>query len=393
MERRQFIQLSTAGSLLAGTLPTSAQDPDPEPSLAHGHPVTMAPRIDGMDIVWRINGLAKGYVEFGLDKNLGQIARNDGWGLIPAGTELIKVRLNQLQPGTTYHYRTVTESFDTKTPGTERGELRTFRTLSATAEHTTFSVWNDTHKHNDTIAKLAALTPPSDFLIWNGDISNDWNKDGELAESILTPGAGVDFTAQSPLLALRGNHDLRGTLAYQFEETVATPDGKPWCAFRSGPVAVICMDTGEDKPDDHPYLFGRAACEPMRREQAAWLEQVIERPEIKSAPYRLMFCHIPLRWTHEDAKTSYDHFSKRSRNLWHHSLVKWGAQLVISGHTHRDAYLEANKDFPYAQLVGGGPKMPQARLITGSADPKGLTITMTNMDSQQTRNLSFKPLS
>ncbi len=396
MDRRKFIHLSAAGSVIGAATTSTAQDkaakPDNPTTLAVGHPAVMAPRTDGVEIIWRVSGLAKGYIEYGTTKELGSVARSDGWGLRPAGKEVIKVRLDGLKAGTTYHYRVVTEDFDRKTPKKEIGQLRSFRTLSATAESTSFSVWNDTHKHNDTIKKLAAITPASDFLLWNGDICNDWYKEGEVAENILTPAGGLDFTAKSPLLILRGNHDVRGTLAHQVEDFTASPSGKPWYAFRSGPVAFICMDTGEDKPDDNPYLFGRVACEPMRKEEAEWLERVVEQPEIKNAPYRVVFCHIPLRWIDEATKHSYDHFSKRSRDLWHDSLVKWGAQVIISGHTHRDAQIEANNEFPYAQLVGGGPKMPQARLITGKADTRQLTLNVIDMNGKNTRKLSFKPL-
>lgn len=395
MDRRKFIQISTAGSVLgaaAHAAENSTKATENKPSLAQGYPTVMAPRTDGVEILWRVNGLAKGYVEYGETKDLGNKASNDGWGLRPAGKEVIRVKINDLEPGTTYHYRVVTESFSRKKPVVEKGAIRTFKTLSANAPSTIFSVWNDTHKHNDTIKKLASLTPESDFLLWNGDICNDWYREGEVASTLLTPANGVDFTAKQPLMLIRGNHDVRGTLAYQVEDYAATPSGKPWYAFRSGPVAAICLDTGEDKPDDHPYLFGRVACEPMRREQAAWLEKVIQQPEIKNAPYRIVYCHIPLRWIDEVTKHSYDHFSRRSRNLWHDSLVKWGAQVVISGHTHRDNYIQPNKDFPYAQLVGGGPKMSQSRLIVGKADAKALILSVNDMTGKATHTHTFKPI-
>lgn len=393
MDRRKFIQISTAGTAFGSVTTSSGKDKPATPtSLSTGHPAVMAPRTDGVEILWRVNGLAKGYIEFGTTQKLGNTARNDGWGLLPAGNEVIRVRLDGLKPGTTYHYRTVTESFDPKNPKRETSTFRTFRTLSSEATTSSFTVWNDTHKHNDTISKLNALTPASDFLLWNGDISNDWYRDGEVASTLLTPGRGVDFTAKHPLVFVRGNHDLRGTLAYQVKDFSATPGGKPWCAFRSGPIAVICMDTGEDKPDNNRHLLGRVACEPMRHEQAEWLKQAIEQPEIKNAPYRLMFCHIPLRWTDEATDYGYDWFSKRSRDLWHNSLIKWGTQLVISGHTHNDAYLKPNKHFPYAQLVGGGPKMRQARLIHGKANAQQLLITMLDMNGKKTRQHTITPL-
>jgi len=391
MERRSFLQISAAGSLIGSTAARTDDPTTPAPSKV-GLPVAMAPRHDGIEIIWRTTELARGYVEFGPTPELGSIKRDDGWGLRPSGGESIRVRLDDLKPGTTYHYRAITESMDKKAPTRIVSDVRSFRTLDPKNSATRFAVWNDTHKHDDTIKKLADLTPESDFLLWNGDICNDWYRAGEVADTILQPGGGVDHSAGHPLLLVRGNHDVRGTLAHQVEQHAPMPEGKPWFALRSGPVAAICLDTGEDKPDDHPYLFGRAASEPMRQAQAEWLEQIISRPEFRDAPYRIVFCHIPLRWTDETTDHGYDWYSKRSRDLWHDSLVKWGAQMVISGHTHREAHIQSSADFPYQQLVGGGPKMTQARLITGAADAESLILEVRDMDAKVTRSITLKPM-
>ena len=106
----------------------------------------------------------------------------------------------------------------------------------------------------------------------------------------------------------------------------------------------------------------------------------------------MVFCHIPLRWTNEKTPRSYDSFSLRSRKLWHDALVKWRTQIVISGHMHQDAFMEPSADFSYAQLVGGGPKMPTARLITGTADPKEMVLSMQDMTGKETRRHVFGPL-
>lgn len=393
MERRHFIGLSAVGSVLGSTIGAfGAEDEKAVDGMAVGHPVVMGPREDGVEIVWRVSGLAKGAVEYGKTKELGQVARNDGWGLCPTGKQVLKVRIDGLEAGVEYFYRVVTEETKNKGAKKELGAVRRFRTLDGGKGSTKFTVWNDTHQQAATIEKLHGMTKGGDFLLWNGDVSNDFYREGQVAKTILTPGDGVDFTRDQPLVFLRGNHDLRGPLAYEVEETVATASGKPWCAFRSGPVAFICMDTGEDKDDDHPNLFGRVACEPMRAEQAEWLAKVIEEPGIKDAPYRVLVCHIPLRWFNEDEVRPYDSFSRRSRDLWHDSLVKWGAQIVVSGHTHRDAFIEASEGFPYAQLVGGGPRMGQARLIEGAADAERLKFTMTDMEGKVVRDIGFKPI-
>ena len=178
---------------------------------------------------------------------------------------------------------------------------------------------------------------------------------------------------------------------------VATPTGRPFYAFRSGPIAAICLHTGEDKPDSHPSFRGRVAFDALRREQAKWLAETIRRPEFREAPFRVVFCHIPLRWTKEapDAgyeKGGYDAFSRFSREAWHDALVAWKAQVIVSGHTHSPAWIPGTADFPYGQLVGGGPQPERATWIAGKADDKALTLVMKDLAGKVVHEVAFKPL-
>jgi hypothetical protein len=136
------------------------------------------------------------------------------------------------------------------------------------------------------------------------------------------------------------------------------------------------------------------ACEPLRREQAGWMrEHVLKTPELRDAPYRVVFCHIPLRWKIEnEVGREYDSFSRRSRELWHETLVAWGAQVVISGHMHETHWMEGTKEFPYAQLVGGGPKPEAATYMEAHADASRLEITMKNLAGEVVHQPVFKPL-
>ena len=109
MERRHFIQLSALGSVFGSSLAANGKDAEKAEkqaqTLAVGHPAVMAPREDGVEIVWRVSGLAKGYVEYGKTKDLGQVQRGDDWGIRPAGKEVIRVRLEGCESGTEYYYR------------------------------------------------------------------------------------------------------------------------------------------------------------------------------------------------------------------------------------------------------------------------------------------------
>jgi hypothetical protein len=350
----------------------------------------MAPRTDGAEIVWGVSRLSRGWVEV---KQAAEAQRFDmsEFGFVPQGEKALRVRISGLQPGTRYTYRAVTEAAALPT-AREASDWREFRTLDATAHETHFAVWNDTHQNAETISRLHGMTPPVDFLLWNGDICNDWVKDELLVPTLLHP-AGTDFTAQRPLAFVWGNHDVRGAYGFRLADYAAAPQGRPFYAFRSGPVAFVCLDTGEDKADAHPSFKGRVAFEPLRREQAQWLHNyVLATPELRDAPYRVLFCHIPLRWTDESQTDSYDWFSKRSRDLWHDALVKWGVQIVISGHTHEHAWLDPAPGFPYTQCVGGGPKPPDATLIEAKADGQALRFTMRALDGTLLKEAEFKPL-
>ncbi|MBL9178936.1 MAG: metallophosphoesterase [Verrucomicrobiaceae bacterium] len=390
MKRRFFLTQAAAGA----TVVTHAQTPAAPANtpLVITPPVVMAPRADGAEIVWGVSRHCRGWVEVKSGDETRRMGGTD-FGFSTQGDKALRVRLEGLVAGTKSAYRTVTEAMG-EPAGREESAWREFRTLDAAAAETRFAVWNDTHVNNATIAQLHAKTPAEvDFLLWNGDICNDWHKDETLVPTLLHP-AGTDFTAQRPLAFVWGNHDLRGAFGYRLPDYVAAPDGRSYFAFRSGPVAVVCLNTGEDKADDHPSFKGRVACEPLRQEQAAWLrEHVLETPELRDAPYRVVFCHIPLRWIDENEEgRTYDSFSARSRALWHDALVQWGAQVVISGHMHEHAWMDASKEFPYAQLVGGGPKPEAATFIEAHANGERLQLITRDLGGKVLHQNEFNPL-
>lgn len=402
MKRRRFLEKLAGGAVLgtAGTLGTAEGKPQPvipplDGPLLKTPAALMAPRADGIEVVWAVGRLCRGWVEWqSVDGAKGKAAA-DPFGFVPQGDQIIRVRVDGLKPGTTYQIRAVAESGDGQA-AREESPWRKFRTLDPAAKATRFVVWNDTHQWADTIRKLHEITPTdTDFMIWNGDTCNDWHEEAWLTPTLLHPG-GCDVTDGRPVFLTMGNHDTRGKWAFKVPERVATPGGRPFYAFRSGPMAVICLHTGEDKPDDHPSFGGRAAFETLRREQAAWLGEITSRPEFRDAPYRVVFCHIPLRWTKEAPalaydKGAYDAFSRASRAQWHDALVKWGTQVIVSGHTHSTALIEATAEFPYAQLVGGGPQPEKATLISGSADANALKFTCRDLAGKVLHEVEFKP--
>ena len=399
MQRRTLIKHVALGGLLGNTVMAQTIAPAGAVTTAAATPlattplVIMAPGADNATAIWGVSELCKGRVEWEGPDGAKGVAMTDGHGMVPQGTRVIKVPLHGLHPGTEYRVRAITTSADSKR--VETCDWKTLRTLDGAAPNSRFVVWNDTHLNNPVIQQLHEKSPAADFMIWNGDTCNDWTKEEILLPALLHPGER-DITRGRPLMLVWGNHDVRGKWAYQLPEVVATPSGRPFYAFRSGPIAAICLHTGEDKPDDHPSFGGRVSFDALRREQAAWLEQVIQRPELRDAPYRVVFCHIPLRWTTEksvDYKSGgYDHFSGRNREAWHAALVKWRAQIIISGHTHQPAWIPPAEGFPYCQLVGGGPKQDNATWMEGTADASQLDIRMRDLAGKEIHRVQLKPV-
>ena len=124
-------------------------------------------------------------------------------------------------------------------------------------------------------------------------------------------------------------------------------------AVRQGDIALIGLDTGEDRPDEHPWHAGLSNCTAYRHAQTAWLEDALERPEIKSAPFVVASCHIPLlpRMSERDNPMWW---SEAAAKEWGPVFTRHGVQAVIVGHMHEYRCNEADTSRSWAQIEGGG---------------------------------------
>ena len=381
-----------------------------------GEPCLQAPAETTMGVTWRVSGLAKGVVELADNPEMrnARTVKGGGYGLVPIDVAALQVRLEGLKPATTYWYRTVTTPFtdykniyDAKLGEPVVGKVHSFTTLGVAAK-THFAVMNDTHaqwKAFDLVTKKMKELKPG-VILWNGDATNTTQEKETAVQIFLDPPvAAKDYAADIPTCFVSGNHDFRGSWISKKEEVMqprhpAERSGAEWdlkwnFAVRMGDVALIGMDTGEDKPDGHPKWFGLANFEPYRKAQAAWLEKALARPDIASAKYKVVFCHIPLYaapdhpdYPHDGVKIDphdYAYWSRECHDLWSPILVKNGVQLVICDHKHKYRFDPATAGRPWAQIVGGGCELPKdvperfPTVIEGMVEDGKLKITIHNL--------------
>ncbi|HSJ02603.1 MAG: metallophosphoesterase [Verrucomicrobium sp.] len=380
----------------AGTTPAPVPTPEAPEFTFLCEPVLAHPTEQEVSILWATSAPASGWIEYGETPDLELKATGTAGGLMLFDERSFKVRLRNLKPGTTYHYRVGTcpiqfrSAYKIERGPTVYSAVHRFRTLNRSAEETTFTVWNDTHEHAETLKQLEAAhrAQPGDFMLWNGDVTNDIYTEDKMVGQFLSP-KGVAFATDVPYFFVRGNHDVRGPAARHLHRFTEVDHSRWYYSFRQGPLAALVLDTGEDKPDSHPVYAGLNDFAAFRTLQAEWLEKEIQKPHFREAPYKVLFCHIPLRW-HNEAYGG--EFCADGRAKWHDLLVKAGVQLVVSGHTHQHAWLPATPEVPFAQLVGGGPKPEKATLIRGKATRQSLTVIMTRLDGTVLQEVTLPPL-
>ena len=336
-----------------------------------------------MGVAWAVSANANGFVDVSESPDMAGARRVKcgGYRVTGMNDKVMQVRLTGLKPATRYFYRIGADrieyknGYSMKNLGTEVDEaVRSFTTLGAGAK-SHFCVINDTHERvqsmNLVFDKLAEIAPPC--VVWNGDACNVQETVDSLVQVFLRPRAKrKDYAAETPYLFCPGNHDQRGLAARRLEDVFMfrQPEerqSRDWdlgrnFAVRCGDIAMVGLDTGEDRPDDSSFGAGLFSNGPCREAQTEWLRDALRRPDVASAPFIVAFCHIPLynaKWDGEPIRgRAHDQAWRRMyTDTWGPLLDEAGCQLVVCGHTHRYKYREKVPGHSWSQLVGGSPSL------------------------------------
>lgn len=238
-------------------------------------------------------------------------------------------------------------------------------------------VYNDVHEEKSSYRDLVPNHDISiyDFFVLNGDSFHYVTNQEDITEKLLKP---IEFFAtEKPFIMNRGNHETRGSFARNFKRYFAYPNNRYYQAFKRGPIFWIMLDSGEDKPDSHEVYAGTVDYDNYRKEQAKWLETVLQSKERNSAQHTVVISHIPI--FHSDEW----HGTLHNRECFHPLFQKYKIDAMVSGHTHQYGYYPADKDHNYPVFIGGGPKAGKRTVIDISGSAKSLAIRMTRDDGTE----------
>lgn len=440
MDRRDFIRKSAvlaaaaavpemagAAELVSGGAAAAV-----EGKLIDTPPMLQNYAATSMGISFGVSALANGYVEYSETEDFSNAVKvmGGGYRVTDMNSDVIQVRLTGLKPATKYYYRIGADRIDYQHGhsmhiiGSEKDQKTYSFTTAGPKADAHFCVINDTHGIFPALVpvvdKLLEINPSC--VVWNGDIYGACEDVATQKTMFMNPPIEkTGFASGIPFMLCCGNHDSRG-LANRHLERVwmyRQPEERPsrdWdlgrnFAVRMGDVAMIGLDTAEDKLDENPRFCGLFNSGAYREAQAVWLKDVLKRKEIASAPFLVAFCHIPIfsddptdnpgdvRPNDTDPskyKRDFAVWQRTCHDLWSPLLEKAGCQLVISGHTHRFRYNAPDAGRKWGQLVGGGPVLGDdvdfPTVIEGKVEDRRLVVRVHNVDKGTVHEtLTFKP--
>ena len=431
MDRREFLRSSVviaAGTAAQGVAAAMPKNDSPQNAIQpSGALITSAPLLENyaetsMGVAFAVSDMANGYVVYGRRSDLsdGVKVKCGGFRVTDMNDQVMLVRLTGLKPATRYYYKigadriAYAHGYSMKVTGNEE-DPRTYSFVTAGKKaEPHFCVINDTHSRFETFElltrKIAELGPSC--VVWNGDTINNSESIENLKGTILTPDISLrGYGSEIPYILCCGNHDSRGMAARHYEKVwmFRQPEersSRDWdlgrnFAVRMGDIALVGLDTAEDKQDTNPIFAGLFSSEEYRVAQTEWLKDTLKKPEIAKAPYLVAFCHIPLfdsdpaanpgdiKPADSDPRYKYDYacWQRTCAEMWGPLLSKAGCQIVVTAHQHKYRYDAPDGSRKWAQMVGGGPKLTEdgkfPTVIDGRVEDGHLKMTVYNMTTGQ----------
>lgn len=355
------------------------------------NPVLQNISTNGVTVFWDVNNSALSRVEYGEGNVINNKVVSYKWGMADISSGIQKVKLENLKPGTLYHYRVVSKEIKTIEPykviygDSVVSPVYSFKTPPANEKEFSFITFNDIHNVPSYIESVFKAEKEFDFSLFNGDIFTDLNDEADYSKKIFAPLSSFG-TSEKPSYFIRGNHETRGAAARSFYKYFDSPTGNFYYTFTRGNTFFIMMDCGEDKPDYNKNYFGLAGYDNYRTKEAEWLKEVVKSKEFKKAKFRIACLHMPITidpgTDSEEGHGAYDCSVKFAP-----ILNKAGIALLLSGHTHKYGIIKPGKDTNKFPVIVGGAYYSEknpARVAYVKVDvtPNKITAVLKNVKSE-----------
>lgn len=225
-----------------------------------------------------------------------------------------------------------------------------------------------------------------DLFVVNGDIFEYNTEEGYLDTLAFLAEIGE---GRVPMIFSRGNHDTRGRLSERYPEFFPCVDGNSYYTVKVGPLSVLVLDCGEDKPDkgpeydnteDVPEKYrGLNRFHEYRRAEACFLASLADKGE----KFDFAVSHVCPNMTTFD-KTSMFNIDADVYADWTASLEKMGIKFMLCGHYHKCFLLEkddAHNIVPHAYPVVVASDVKGNDFLGGAITyfPDRIDVAFTNM--------------
>ncbi len=336
-------------------MPLKAWSADPERIVIDRGPYLQAVGDDEFTVCWRTNMESVGWVEVAPDDgtHFYQTERPKYYDARFGRKKIGKfhtVRITGLEPGKKYRYRVMQKSVlldEHKTRiiygegfGSDilRHQPYKVATLDANKPTVKFAMGNDFHENDALVRKAFANAREKnyDFVVFNGDMTTQIENEDYMFDHYLQSASEL-FASDIPLYMLRGNHENRGSFAINYMDYFPSLSGAPYYGFRQGPVYFLCLDGGEDKPDNDIRNLDIMVSDQFRADELKWLRGVLDSKEFKEAPVKIVFMHMPPDGTDSGWYGVHELYEK-----FMPLLNEAGVDLMLSGHYHNYKWVPAN---------------------------------------------------
>lgn len=322
--RKRICSLLLAVVMLLAMLPAQAFAVNEQngPSSFLAGPYLLAPKTDGMVVVWELDEPMKSTFEYGASADTMQtldVPVEEGEVFQGEAMHMYRARLTGLTPDTRYTYKVTAEN--------GQSVEGSFRTLPENAEEIRFVVVSDTHRF-ETAEQISEAIKSFDphFILNTGDtVEGTGSQKDQFAYWFRNAG---DFLHNVPVIYNSGNHDY----GVYFDEYISKTQKEQYhsnengrnVSFNVGGLHITMVDSNPWALFELNSSSGGEVDPATRKlvdDSLNWIKDDLASPEAKNADFRILTMHHPYE---DDLTRKYIPEIAEAGNV----------NVMFAGHTH-----------------------------------------------------------